>query len=150
MEQSAFEKFELGISEEIKGYLKETATWAYFLSILGFIGLGLMVLMGLFFGTILSSMPGGDPYSELGFSGGFVGIFYVIIALIYFFPILYLFRFAKKMKDALRGNDNVELTAAFSNLKSHYKFVGIFTIVILSLYVLIFIIAMLVGASSAF
>lgn len=148
MEQSTFEKFELGISEEIKDYLRETSTWAYFLSILGFIGLGLMVLLGLFFGAIMSSLPGGDPYNELGFSGGFLGIIYVIFALIYFFPILYLFMFAKKMKDALRTNDNIELTAAFSNLKSHYKFIGIFTIVILSLYVLIFIIGLIAGASA--
>ena len=98
----------------------------------------------------MSSMPGGDPYSELGFNGGVLGFVYVILALVYFFPILYLFRFAKKMKDSLRTNDNSELTAAFSNLKSHYKFVGIFTIVILSLYLLIFIIAIFAGVSAAF
>lgn len=145
--ESAFEKFELNFSEEIKGYLKEIAKWAYFLSILGFVGLGIMVIFGLFFGAIMGSLPS-NAYS-MGYSTG-MGIAYVILALIYFFPILYLYKFAKKMKAALRTKDNNELTSAFSNLKSHYKFIGIFTLIILSIYILIFFVAIVGGAASAF
>ena len=150
MEQpSAFEKFELSISEEIKGYLKETASWAYFLAIVGFVGLALLLIFGLFFGAIISSMPT-DPYSELGIGTGFIGFIYVILAVIYFFPILYLYKFAKKMKNALSSNNNSELTESFSNLKSHYKFVGIFTAVILSLYLLIFLLGLFAAGAAAF
>ena len=97
----------------------------------------------------MGNLPGGDPYEGLGFTSGILGFIYVIIALIYFFPISYLFKFAKKMKNALKSSDNTELTSAFSNLKSHYKFIGIFTIIILSLYVLIFIIGIAGGLAAA-
>ncbi|MCL8007504.1 DUF5362 family protein [Gelidibacter japonicus] len=145
-EKSAFETFELNLPPAILGFLKETSTWTYFLSILGFIGIGLMILGGLFFSLALNLMPGGNPYAGLGVDMSYFGMIYVVIALFYFFPVLYLFNFSRKMKSALSSNNNDELTAAFSNLKSHYKFIGIFTIVIISIYVLIFVFAMLAGA----
>lgn len=138
MEQkSAFESFELEVNNEIKGFLKETSKWAYFLSILGFVGIGLMVLGGVGF-SLFSGMNqfGGTTAYGLGYSAG-VGLFYIIFALIYFFPILYLFKFAKNMKMALSSENNDNFKSAFLNLKSHYKFIGIFTIAIIGLYVLI-------------
>ncbi|RXJ51396.1 DUF5362 family protein [Gelidibacter gilvus] len=145
-EKSAFETFELNLPPVILGFLKETSTWTYFLSILGFIGIGLMILGGLFFSLAMNLIPGGNPYAGLGVDMSYFGMFYVVIALFYFFPVLYLFNFSRKMKSALNSNNNDELTSAFSNLKSHYKFIGIFTIVIISLYVLIFVFAMIAGA----
>ncbi|WP_100615902.1 DUF5362 family protein [Confluentibacter citreus] len=143
-EKSVFESFELEVSSDVKGFLKEIATWSYFLSIVGFIGIGFMVLFGVFFGAILgSSMGGMNPYENLGFSVGYFGFIYVAIALVYFFPVYYLFNFSKKMKRALNANDNNDFKSAFSNLKSHYKFIAIFAIVIISMYVLIFAFAAL-------
>ena len=43
------------------------------------------------------------------------------------------------MKSALKLNNNEDFKMAFSNLKSHYKFMGIFAIVIISIYILIFL-----------
>lgn len=138
-EKSAFESFELEVNEDIKGFLKEISKWTNFLSILGFVGLGLMVVAGVFL-SFFSSLNefGGDFAYGLGYSMG-VGLFYVCIALIYFFPILYLFKFSKKMKNALKLNNNEDFKLAVANLKSHYKFMGIFAIVIISVYVLIFL-----------
>jgi len=73
MEQkSAFESFELEVGDEIKGYLKETAKWAYLLSILGFVGIGFMVIGGISF-TFLSSMNT-FPMNSANGMGNFVGI----------------------------------------------------------------------------
>lgn len=151
MEQkSAFESFELEVNDEIKGLLKETSSWTYFLSILGFIGIGLMVVFGIFFGAIMSSSALGDnnPYAAMGFSMGYFGLIYVVMALIYFFPIYYLFNFSRKMKSALSTANKDDFKSAFTNLKSHYKYMGIFTIVIISIYVLIIVGSMLFAASS--
>ena len=144
-EKSAFETFELNLPPTILGFLKEISTWTYFLSILGFIGIGLMVLVGIFFSVAMGSMPGGNPYENLGINMSYFGLIYIVLGLIYFFPILYLFNFSRKMKIALSSNNNDELTDAFSNLKSHYKFAGIFTIVVISLYILIIVVAMIAG-----
>lgn len=144
-EKSAFESFELNLPPVILGFLKETSSWTYFLSILGFIGIGLMILGGLFFSLAMNHIPGGNPYADLGIDMSYFGMIYIVMALFYFFPVLYLFNFSRKMKTALSSNNNDELTAAFSNLKSHYKFIGIFSIVIISLYVLLFVFTMVLG-----
>lgn len=145
MEQkSAFESFELEVNDDIKDFLKETVSWSYFLSIIGFIGIGLMVVFGIFFSAIMSSkaMGSNNPYENLGFSMGYLGLVYVVLALVYFFPVYYLFNFSKKMKNALKTKNNDDFKLAFSNLKSHYKYMGVFTIVIISIYVLVFVVSM--------
>ncbi len=148
-QKSAFDSFELEINNDIKGFLKETSIWSYFLSIMGFIGIGIMVIFGVFFGAIMSSKAFGNtnPYESLGFSMGYFGLIYVVLALVYFFPVYYLFNFSRKMKSALRLNSNKDFKSAFSNLKSHYKYMGIFAIVIISIYLLIFIGAMVTTAA---
>ncbi|SFD24952.1 DUF5362 family protein [Algibacter pectinivorans] len=140
MEQkSAFESFELEVNEDIRGYLNETAKWTYFLSILGFIGIGFMVLggIGVSLYTGMNQLGGTGAYG-LGYSAG-VGIVYIIFALVYLFPVLYLFKFSNKMRQALKLKNNEAFKMAFLNLKSHYKYMGIFTIVIFSLYILVII-----------
>ncbi len=150
MEQkSAFDSFELEVSDEIKVLLKETTSWTYFLSILGFIGIGFLVIFGIFFGAIMSAgaLRNNNPYEAMGFSMGYFGLVYVVMALIYFFPVLYLFNFSRKMKSALSNTNKADFKSAFTNLKSHYKFMGVFTIVIISIYVLAFIVGMFAAAS---
>ncbi|HXJ99551.1 MAG TPA: DUF5362 family protein [Gelidibacter sp.] len=144
-EKSAFETFELNVSSTIMGFLKETSTWTYFLSILGFIGIGLMLLFGVFFSVVMGLISGGNPYEGLGMDMSYFGLIYIVLALLYFFPVLYLFNFSRKTKLALKTNNNDDLTTAFSNLKSHYKFMGVFTIVVISIYILAFVIAMIGG-----
>jgi len=78
--KSAFDTFELNISDNILGYLKETANWAYFLSILGFIGIGLMVIFGSLFGTLMSTLSGASVY-DTGVTAG-IGFVYVVVGLI--------------------------------------------------------------------
>ena len=51
---SVIENFEMRLNKSAKDFLKETAKWAYFLSILGYIGIGIIVLVALFAGTLFS------------------------------------------------------------------------------------------------
>lgn len=93
MEQkSAFDSFELDVNNDIRQFLKETSSWSYFLSIMGFIGIGVLVIFGAFFGAIMSSdaLGSSNPYAGLGFSMGYLGLVYVVLGLLYFFPIYYL------------------------------------------------------------
>ena len=130
-------------------YLRETAKWAQFLAIIGFIGIAFLVLFAFFAGTMMSTFSSLGNNPELGSMGGMITIIYLVIAVLYFFPVMYLYRFASRMKDALRMNSADTMTASFESLKSHYKFMGIFTIVILSIYLLIFLIAIIGGAALA-
>ena len=138
---------ELTLNNDAISFLKETAKWTNFLAIMGFIGIGLLVIIALFVGTIFSALPEGtNPYSDIG--AGVLTFIYLLMAALYYFPVMYLYRFANKMKVALGRNDGENLTAAFMNLKSHYKFVGILTIVMLGLYALLIILALIGGLAA--
>ncbi|WP_269237448.1 hypothetical protein [Flavobacterium flavigenum] len=149
-ETSVFEKFELHLDESAKDFLKETAKWAYFLSILGFIGVAIMAVIALFAGTLFSTLGSTVPGMAMmgGSFGVMIGVFYFALAAIYFFPVYYLNKFATNAKRAFRENDSEALTNSFEYLKSHYKFIGIFTLSIMILYGLILVFAVIGGLLS--
>ena len=73
-----------------------------------------------------------------------IGIIYLVIAALYLFPTLKLFRFANHARAALAGNNSQQFTESIRNLKSFFKFFGVLTAIILGLYALIFLL-MLIG-----
>ena len=70
-------------------------------------------------------------------------ILYLVFAVIYLAPVLYLYNFSRRLKRALSAKNNNTLADALKMLKSHYKFIGVFMIIMLSLYALLFIVGML-------
>jgi len=156
-QESAFNKFELQLTQQAQDFVRETAKWATLLSIVGFIFIGFMVLaaFGMFaMGATMGSgfgngAAGMGPMAAMGmFGGAAMGVFFLVMAVFYFFPVLYLFKFASNAKNALNTNNTENLTTAFENLKSHYKFVGILTIIGISFYVIAIVIS-IVGAVAA-
>lgn len=139
----------LTITEEAKTYLSETAKWAKFLGIVGFIITGLIVILALFMGTIFAAIPGLSDNAQIGMLGGGITVFYLIFAAIHFMPCFYLYRFATKTKMALINDDADMLTDALVNQKSMFKFMGIFTIIILGLYAFIFVLVIVGGGVAA-
>lgn len=137
--QTLDENFELGLNltTDIREFLRETAKWAHFLAIVGFVMVGFLVLIALFFGTFMNMAMSEIPGGMNGFPMTFFVVFYLILAGICVFPALYLLRFATNTKRALQVDDQIALSVAFENLKSHYKFAGICTIVFIGFYVLI-------------
>jgi len=73
-------------------------------------------------------------------AGGAFGIMGVILGLmflgIFLIPYLFLFRFSKHMNTALHQKDQNSLVQSFSNLKSHYKFLGIMMCIMIGFYLL--------------
>ena len=132
--------FELQIDQQSISYLGETARWAKFLSIVGFVMCGIMIVAAVFAGTIMATFSrfgNNDALgSTMGYSGVLISGIYIVLALLCFFPYLFLFNFSVKMQSALRNNDQTNLNISFSNLKSCFKFVGILTIIVLSFYLL--------------
>lgn len=139
-EESTIDSFELQLNNTAKDFLKETAKWAYFLSILGFIGVGFVVLAAIFAGLIFASFsPFNHSFGGFGMMGGaFVSFIYIVIAAIYFFPIYYLNRFASKANLAIKDDNSELLATSFKYLKSHFKYIGIMALIILCLYLLLF------------
>lgn len=148
--------FGFGIDQVSRAHLSEAVKWARFLAIVGFVMCGLIVLMAIFAGSIVAMMPGMDN-DEFGSSsamrtgvGAFVSIFYIGIAILFFFPYLFLLRFANYMRSALNTNEQQTLNSSFQNLKIMFRYVGILTIVMLSFYGLAIIMVIISAAAAGF
>jgi hypothetical protein len=137
--------FELQVDHEVTSHLRETAKWAKFLSIVGFVFIGILLVFVVIMGSVSYSYSL-SPLAAAIPSGGFMQIvlLFAMVAL-YFFPCLFMFQFANKMLRALRNNDQYTLVASFRQLKLCYKYVGILTLIILSIYVLIIVGAILMA-----
>jgi hypothetical protein len=128
------------INSTVKEFIKEISKWTKFFAILGFICQGLLALVGLIFavgGSFIPNLPGA--------AGVAIGILYIGLSFLYYFPCVYLLKFSNYSKAFLTSNSSNDFSMAFQYLKSHYKFVGIATIVILALYIFIMIIALIFG-----
>ena len=140
--------FSLSIDPVTKAHLGETTRWARFLAIVGMVLLALGVVGVIFFATYMSSFNAmGNSYGTTGYPFAGFGItfalFYIIILAVWFFPLLFLLRFANRMRVALNGNDQQALNVAFQNLKITFRFVGIVTIIVLALYAIMIIFALI-------
>ena len=135
---------DLQISPSAQSFLSESAKWGKFLSIIGFIFCGFMAVIAFFIPALIMNFP---QYNTMpaGLSSGMAAgmtIIYLLLALLLFFPCLYLFKFSVKMQASLNTVSQDNFEASLKNLKSMFKFYGIFTIIMLSVYTLVFVIAM--------
>jgi len=128
---------QLVITDADKLYLKTAGKWGNFLAIMGFIGTGLMFLAGVSF-TVFSPLIGSNSAigSTLGMPFGIFGIVYVLIAVLYFFPAYYLYNFSTKIIAALNSNSQSNLDSSIKSLGLMFKFIGIMTIILISLYLI--------------
>ncbi|MBC8754800.1 hypothetical protein H2O64_08970 [Kordia sp. YSTF-M3] len=150
-DSSVFDNFELRLNESSKKFLRETAKWAFILAIIGFIMIGIFVFVAVFFLVMFTALNSSvNPFVQSGLSVEFVAIVYFVMALLYFFPVLYLYKFSRKMKSALIEKNTEDLTLAFSNLKSFFKFIGITVLIFLGLYILILGFSIIAGVSAQF
>lgn len=138
MEEKSF-LFSLSIDPVTKVHLSETARWARFLAIVGFVFLVMVILLGVYSSVTISRYE--ESYQDMGLRGAgvvsslgaSVAIIYIIMAVIGFFPLLFIMRFANLMRSALGGNDQALLNASFSNLKVCLRYLGVIAIIFLVL-----------------
>ncbi len=139
------EKKTIEIDQDTLKNLNTIRKWAMFFSILGFIFLGLIVILGIIAGTFLSAFKAGGK--SAGIPESVIIIMFFVLAAVYFFPVHFLFRFSKHTQHAVQTLDKDELHKAFRSLKSYSVYLGVLTIIGLALYVAAVIIA---GSSMAF
>ena len=73
----------------------------------------------------------------------FMMLLYLAFAVLYYFPISYLYQFSENTKKQLKTMTITLIRDAFEFLKSHYKFMGILTIILLSFYAIIIFIGLI-------
>jgi len=138
---------QLVVTSKSKSFLREIARWTFFFAILGFIGIAFIVIGAILVATVYAPMLNMVAQQQgLPALGMPIAITYVVSALLYFMPVWYLFKFSRKMKLALATKNDDVLADAFENLKSHFKYIGVLTIIIISLYVLLFVFSLVAGS----
>ncbi|PKP34821.1 MAG: hypothetical protein CVT98_10550 [Bacteroidetes bacterium HGW-Bacteroidetes-15] len=108
--------------------LKRTMPWIKFISILGFVLCGLMVLAAL---AMLIGIS-----SAMGSVAVFASVLYLLVALLMFYVNKYLFDYANGLKSYFLSKNGVDLDVAFDMQRKFWKLVGIITIVYIGLIVL--------------
>lgn len=136
---------DLHVSPVSQTFLYQAARWAKFLSIIGFIISGLMAIAAFFAPSLYTRLSAFQEMSAAGAgtASTIITVVYLAIAVVLFFPCLYLNKFSVKMKSALNSINQVEFEDSLKNLKSLFKFYGILSIVLLSFYALVFLVVML-------
>jgi hypothetical protein len=127
----------LRINNSIKENLITAAKWARFLAVIGFIFTGLMGIASLV--LVVTAMSSGMGLLVL------LAFVYVGLTIVMIFPALYLIRFAGSTEKGLSSNKQGEFDYGIQNLKSLFKFTGIYTIVFIALYVIYIVVLAQVG-----
>jgi hypothetical protein len=129
-DSSGLSKIEIG-KETLKN-LNTARKWSMFISIIGFIFFGLIVLMGLLAGTFMSVFSTANE--GLIFPSWIYFLIFIVFVIIYLFPVLFLFRFSKYSGEAVVHHDNIKLSRAIRNLKAYFVSTGILIIIIMIFY----------------
>ncbi|MEX1188189.1 MAG: hypothetical protein WED33_02960 [Bacteroidia bacterium] len=124
--------FDKSLSSASISFLRESAKWSRFLAIVGFVLIGIFVIVGLLFSSFISNAYQGIPSFA-------ISLIYIVAAGIWLPPCVFLLRFAKEINRGIDDSDQNSIDAGFSALKSHFKYIGIFTLVILGIYGLVFV-----------
>lgn len=139
---------QLQVDDTVKAYLLEGARWAKFIAVFGIVIISLMLLMGLtilFFGGGITSVG----YSSVGMSPYTIGAIYIVGALVYFYPVWALLKFANNAKRAINTEDQSLLQSSVRFLKTYFKVIGIVIIIMIIFYALFFLFILVVGSTAA-
>jgi len=117
-------------TDEIKEHILGIAKWAKFFAVLGFI------IIGIYACSLLLILM----MDRLDADAAITIIFFIFI---YYFPVSYLWKFATRTIEGIENEDQERFKEGFSQLNSHFRYVGILTIIGLSLIVLSFFLGFL-------
>ncbi|HEX2223654.1 MAG TPA: DUF5362 family protein [Thermoanaerobaculia bacterium] len=134
-----------GVGQSTLGYLKDTKPWVRMFSILGFIGSAFAVLAGLLM-MVGSSFLGEEMSGAVGVG---MGLGYILFAVLYIMPSLFLWRYASAIQTLLSSRRTADLDEALKQQKSFWRFIGLLTAVLLVIYALILVGVVVFGAIGA-
>lgn len=133
------------VPDEAVELLRKTKPWARFLGVLGAIMTGFMILGALVFILLGESLARGLPVA----ARAGMGLVYLVMAGLQLPPVIFLNRYASRIGRLLQTGDPEDLVEALRAQKSFWRYVGIFTLVLLCFYALILVLGIGFGAMAA-
>lgn len=123
----------LTMTDSMKENLMSATKWIKFLNIVGCVGIGFLLLMAI--AVFVSAVS--NPYS----GNAYASVVWVIIAAVYIIPIRRIFKFVEQSRNVCLYEDQNDFEAMFDSLRYVSRYIGIVTIVVLSIYAIIILIA---------
>ncbi len=139
-----------GVSEEMLASLRQTKPWVRLFSVIGFLSIALMLFGALSVmaaGLMMSGSEGGDGAATIGLMA--MGVVYLLMALVYFFPALYLWQYASAIGRLLGSEEVADLEEALNRQKAFWKFIGILVVVMFGLMLLAVLASLFIPAFMA-
>ena len=130
------EETTLVITEAGKKDVLTTAKWSKFYAVLSFIGVAICVLMGILLLVSGHFMAQIQPDLSAAMLAP-LALVYIILGGILVMPALYLLQFSQKTEQAIAESNTKMMEQALNRMKSYWKFMGIFTIVMLAVSLLL-------------
>ena len=147
LEQEVPQEVKLIVTEEMRSYFYDMSKWARFLSVVGFVISAFLALSSFGIGAVITSNPAMlnqlGPLAGIGATG--ITLFYLVLAMVFFYPSLLLLRFSAKGKQGVLFGDQENLNDAIAHIKSLFKFWGILTIVFIVSYFLLIVLVVVSG-----
>lgn len=129
MEKPTIPVNDLLITNTEKHHLNVIRKWTSFFSILGLVGIILMIISSV---SILFLVPKAQAINQPHMKNQiFLFVFYLVYGLIYLVPIIYLYRASNDLKTALFSNNQHALTNGFRFMGKHFRFIGILVVILL-------------------
>jgi hypothetical protein len=131
-----------GVSPRMIASLDKTRPWVVFIAILMIIGCAFLVLAAvimLAMGSLLGISSELAPFGGAAFGGA-----YLLMALLYLFPALYLWRYGRAIRRIGRGNV-AAMEDALEHQASFWRFVGIMGAVVIVIYLIVIVIGIVLG-----
>jgi hypothetical protein len=131
----------LTVTPKTKEALGQASPWLRFIAILGFIGVGVLAVAG-----VLLMIFGGAIGAAFGhwFIGMLLGLFYLALAVVLFFPTMMMSRLATRSKKYGAAGDPAELEGFAIQSHRLARFYGIFAIVMLAAYLVAVVVIVLI------
>jgi hypothetical protein len=126
-------------SDAVVKLLAQTRPWVRRMAIFAFVGIGLFVLLIVVMGTLGERLGAGKVAAS-----AFIPL--LAVMLFYVPPALFLWGYASSIKQLQTGGGQTALENALRSQKSFWKYVGIFSTVIMVLYAIGLAVAVTSGA----
>lgn len=127
------------VTDGVLDQLRRTRGWVKFLGILAFIGAGLILLIGLVMisggGALASMAEDSSTAYSVGYMAG-MGLYYIVLAFFYIYPGVKLWKYGKRIDQLMQDRASLTLEAALNEQRSLWKYIGVLSIIGLSLAVL--------------
>jgi hypothetical protein len=127
MENTQEPLIDLDVDYDTKNILTETARWTKFISIVGIIGVGLLLLCLLFAGTMITTLTSKMMPGFEGYTGILISAVIIVVAILGLMVSL-LYRFSTLIKKGIEMQDQDAFNRGLSSLKTYFIISGVFAV----------------------